>query len=199
MGAHKARPFARPAAVVLAGSVVWGTGISPGQRVYTTADPKARLAILEKTGWRWTAGQYLAALGTAMVPAGFAGVAAAMPSGTAKKLARAAAGSLVAGAPFFIWCLVDRANDLERFAFRRGPAWPFLTYSWLHIGGLAFLSGSLAAMPESRRAAIATATATPVFAAWLAARRDIPPFVFYLAEMGVAAALLRRRAPSGSP
>jgi hypothetical protein len=185
--------------VVLAGSVIWGTGISPGQRVYTTADPQARLAILEKTGWRWTAGQYLAALGTAIVPAGFAGLAAAMPPGSARKMAGAAAGSLVVGAPFFIWCLVDRANDLERFAFRRGPAWPFLLYSWLHIGGLAFLSGSLAAMPESRRAAMATGTATPVFAAWLAARRDIPPFVFYLAEMGVAAALLRRRAPSGSP
>lgn len=182
----------RPAVVVVTGAVLWGVGISPAQRVYLTQDPAARLAILEKSGWRWVAGQHLAAVGTAVVPAAFAGMAAGLPHGKARKLAGLAAASLLAGAPCFVWCLADRGSDIERFAYRRGASWPFLTYSWLQVAGLTALAGALAALPAPRGAVIAAAVAAPVFGTFLAVTKDIPPFVFYAVEAGAAASLLRR-------
>ncbi|MBO1268495.1 hypothetical protein [Arthrobacter cavernae] len=183
----------RPAAAVVAGAVLWGVGISPAQRVYLRQDPAARLAILDKSGWRWVAGQHLAAVGTAVVPAAFAGLAAGLPHGKARKLAGLAAASLLAGAPLFVWCLADRASDLERFAHRRGATWPFLAYSWLHVAGLSALAGALACLPAPRAAVIAAAVSVPVFGTVLAINKDIPPFVFYAVEAGVAASLLRRQ------
>src|SRR4029453_13774998 len=185
MGRRTRGELARPAAVVIAGAVLWFVGVSPAQKVYLTKDPVERLAILEKSGWRWVAGQHLTARGTVAVPVGFAGLAASMPRGNARRLATAAAVALLAGSPLFVWCLADRGSDLERFAFRRGANWPFLGYSWLHVAGLAALSGALGSLPASRRAAAATAVSAPVFGAWLAAQKDIPPFVFYAAETGV--------------
>ncbi|UVJ41065.1 hypothetical protein [Arthrobacter sp. CJ23] len=184
----------RPPAAVVAGAVLWFVGVSPAQRVYLTQDPAARLAILEKSGWRWVAGQHLTAVGTAVVPVAFAGLAAGLPHGKARKLAGLAAASLLAGAPLFVWCLADRASDLERFAYRRGASWPFLTYSWLHVAGLAALAGALACLPAPRGAVVAAAASAPVFGTVLAANKDIPPFVFYAVEAGVAASLLRRQA-----
>lgn len=184
----------RPAAAVVAGAVLWGVGISPAQRVYITQDPAARLAILEKSGWRWVAGQHLAAVGTAVVPVAFAGLAAGMPQGKARKFAGLAAASLLAGAPLFVWCLAGRASDPEGFAHRRGASWPFLTYSWLHVAGLSALAGALACLPAPRAAVVAAAVSAPVFGTVLAVSGDIPPFVFYAVEAGVAASLLRRQA-----
>lgn len=189
-------PLARPATAVIAGAVLWGAGISPAQRVYTTADPARRLEILERSGWRWVAGQHVAAMGTAVVPVAFARLAEGMPQGRARTCAGLSAGLLLAGAPMFVWCLADRGSDIERFASRRGAAWPFSLYAWCHVAGIAALSGALGSLPAPRpaRTAIALAGASGAFGIVLAVRKDIPPFVFYLAE-GAAAAVLLRRVP----
>ena len=189
----------RPAATAIAGTVVWFAGITPAQRVYTSRDAALRLAILERSGPRWVTGQHVAAMGTAAVPVAYAALARGLPPGKARGLAGTAAAALLAGAPMFIWCLADRGSDLERFAYRRGAAWPFAFYAWSHVAALAALAGAFAALPASRptRTALALAGTSAASAAVLAATGDIPPFVFYLAEGAAAAVLLRRTADDG--
>jgi len=191
--------LSRPAAAVIAGTVLWFAGITPAQRVYTTADPARRLEILQRSGGRWVAGQHVAAMGTAAVPVAFAALAREFPRGRARAFAGTAAAALLAGAPMFVWCLADRGSDVERFAYRRGSWLPFTAYAWSHVAALAALAGAFAAMPAPRptRTALVLAGSSAASAAVLAATKDIPPFVFYLAEGAAAAELLRRTPDDG--
>ncbi|HJV99318.1 MAG TPA: hypothetical protein VJ617_09520 [Arthrobacter sp.] len=171
-------------------------GISFVGMVHATKDPAARLAMLQRSRGSWIAGQFLAAAGTAAVPIGFVRFAQAIRSGPAKTLASCAAAALVAGAPLFVVALADRASDLEKFAYRRGPSWPFLTYSGLHVGALAALGAGLLLSPLKPWTGITAAAGAPVFGAILVGTKDIPPFVFYLVEAAVGAQLMRYEEPA---
>lgn len=181
----------RPARVALIAGAVWLVGISPVPGVYLEPDAAQRLDMLRKGRRWWVAGQHVAAAGTAAMPAAFARLALALPEGRSRSLAGTAAVALAAGAPLFVSELAMRAADLERFAARRFPAWPFLTYAWLHVLALGSLSGALAGLHREKEAA-ALALATVGCGAALAKTGDIPPFVFYLAEQFAAGSLLRR-------
>lgn len=200
MGGHlnvdAAHPYRRAGAVIVASTFVWGVGISPAPRVYTTLNPADRLAILQRARRAWVAGQFLTAAGTAAVPAGFAGFAGALPSGASKKLATAAAAALLAGAPLFVAAVADRASDLERFAYRRGPGWPFLSYCGLHLVALSSLGAALLKMPGKRWIGAGTLLSAPMFASILLAKKDIPPFVFYLVEQAAGIYLCFYREPA---
>ena len=221
-------PYRRAGAVLVAGTIVWGAGVSPVSRVYITPRAADRLAMLQRGRRAWVAGQFVTAVGTAAVPVGFAGLAEALPSGPPKKLATAAAAALLAGAPLFIADLADRASDLERFAYRRGPAWRFMGYCTLHLVALASLGTALLTMPApngtgtSRTArdvtpsgvpapstpaagdrarrwiGATTLLSAPAFAAILAAKKDIPPFVFYVMELAVGIYLCFHREPEAT-
>ncbi|WP_231938540.1 hypothetical protein [Arthrobacter sp. B6] len=184
-------PYQRAGAVVVAASCCWGVGVSFVGMVHATKDPAARLAMLQRSRGLWIAGQFLAAAGTAAVPVGFVRFAQAIRSGPAKTLASGAAAALVAGAPLFVAALADRASDVEKFAYRRGPNWPFLTYSGLHICALAALGAGLLLSPLKPWAGITAAASAPAFGLILAGTKDIPPFVFYLVEAAVGAQLMR--------
>lgn len=190
------RPYRKAGTVIVAASCCWGVGISFVGMVHATKDPAARLAMLQQSRGFWIAGQFLAAAGTAAVPVGFARFAQAIKSGPAKTLASGAAAALVAGAPLFVVALADRASDLEKFAYRRGPSWPFLTYSGLHIGALAALGAGILLSPLKPWTGVTAAASAPAFGAILAATRDIPPFVFYLVEAAVGAQLMRYEEPT---
>jgi hypothetical protein len=166
--------------------------------VHARKDPAGRLALLERYRGLWVAGPFLAAAGTMAVPIGFARFAQAIRSGPAKTLASGAAAALLAGAPLFVVALADRASDLEKFAYRRGPSWPFLTYAGLHIGALAALGAGILLSPLKPWTGITAAASVPVFGAILAGTKDIPPFVFYLVETAVGAQLMRYEEP-GTP
>ena len=185
------RPYQKAGAVIVAASCCWGVGVSFVGKVHATTDPATRLAMLQRSRGSWIAGQFLTAAGTAAVPVGFARFAQAIRSGPAKTLATGAAAALIAGAPLFVVALADRASDLEKFAYRRGPSWPFLTYSGLHIGALAALGAGLLLSPLKPWTGITAAASAPVFGAILAGTKDIPPFVFYLVETAVGAQLMR--------
>jgi hypothetical protein len=168
--------------------------------VHATRDPEARLAMLQRSQGPWILGQFLAAAGTMAVPVGFVRFAQAIRSGPSKTLASGAAAALVAGAPLFVVALADRAADLEKFAYRRGPSWPFLSYSGLHVAALAALGAGLLLSPLKPWSGITAAASAPVFGAILAGAKDIPPFVFYLVEGAVGAQLMRyeeRAVPRG--
>lgn len=190
------RPYQKAGTVIVAASCCWGVGISFVGMVHATQDPAARLAMLQRSRGPWIAGQFLAAAGTAAVPIGFVRFAQALRSGPAKTLATGAAAALVAGAPLFVVALADRASDLEKFAYRRGPSWPFLTYSGLHIGALAALGAGLLLSPLKPWTGITAAASAPAFGAILAGTKDIPPFVFYLVEAAVGAQLMRYEEPA---
>lgn len=189
------RPYRKAGTVIVAASCCWGVGISFVGMVHATKDPAARLAMLQQSRGFWIAGQFLAAAGTAAVPVGFARFAQAIKSGPAKTLASGAAAALVAGAPLFVVALADRASDLEKFAYRRGRSWPFLTYSGLHIGALAALGAGILLSPLKPWTGVTAAASAPAFGAILAATKDIPPFVFYLVEAAVGAQLMRYEEP----
>ncbi|WP_235509716.1 hypothetical protein [Arthrobacter sp. Soil761] len=141
----------RPAGVALAAGAVWLAGISPVPGVYLEPDAARRLDMLRKGQRWWVAGQHVAAAGTAAMPAAFARLALALPPGRSRALAGTAAVALAAGAPLFVSELAMRASDLERFAARRFPAWPFHAYAWLHVLALGSLSGTLATLPHRKR------------------------------------------------
>jgi hypothetical protein len=193
------KPYQKAGAVIVAAGACWGLGISFVGNVHATRDPATRLAMLERHRGLWVAGQFLAAAGTLAVPVGFVRFAQTIRSspasgpakGPAKTLATGAAAALLTGAPLFVVALADRASDLETFAYRRGASWPFLTYSGLHIGGLAALGACLLLLPLKPWTGITAAISAPVFAAILAGTKDIPPFVFYLIETAVGVQLMR--------
>jgi hypothetical protein len=182
----------RPAAAAIASAGVWLIGISPVPGVYLEQDPGLRLEMLRRGKRSWVVGQHIAAAGTAAVPAAFVRVALALPPGRTRAFAGAAAAALAAGAPLFVSQLSFRASDLERFAGRGLPGWPFLAYSWLHVIALGSLSGALASLPNRGREAAAVGLAALGSGAVLARTGDIPPFVFYVSEQLAAASLLRR-------
>ncbi|UKA49458.1 hypothetical protein LFT48_18785 [Arthrobacter sp. FW305-123] len=188
------QPYRRAGAVIVAGTVVWFVGISPVSRVYVTPDDAERLRMLQAGHRRWITGQHLTAAGTVAVPVGSVAFARSIQgSGTsgrrAKKWAFAAAAALLAGAPLFVSSLARRAFDIEGFAYRRGSNAPFLTYSGLHVVALAALGGSLLSLPAKRWIGITAAASAPIYGAILVAKKDIPPFAFYLVE-GLAGAYL---------
>ena len=190
-------PYRRAGAVIVAGSVVWLAGISPGSRVYLMNDPGERLRLLVDSERGWIIGHHMAAAGTAAVPAGFMAFAKAQRSGTSRSWASAAAMALLAGAPLFTYSLARRASDIERFASFRGSNAPFLGYSWLHVAGLAALGVSLLNSPAKRWPGITAAGVAAVSGAVLATTKDIPPLVFYLTEGAVGAYLMSWEEPPG--
>ncbi|WP_458108407.1 hypothetical protein M1D51_02545 [Arthrobacter sp. R3-55] len=192
-------PYRRAGAVIVAGTVVWLVGISPVSRVYMTPDDAERLRMLTSGRHGWIVGQHLTAVGTVAVPVGFAAFARAVPDknavpdrdavpghnaprGNAKRWAFAAAAALLAGAPFFVPSLARRAADIEGFAYRHGSNAPFLAYSGLHVVALAALGGSLLSLPTKRWIGVTAAASAPIYGAILVAKKDIPPFCFYLVE-----------------
>lgn len=192
---QRKRPYQKAGAIIVAASTCWGVGISFVGMVHATKDPATRLAMLQRSRGPWIAGQFLAAAGTAAVPVGFVRFAQALRPGPAKTMASGAAAALVAGAPLFVVSLANRASDLERFAYRRGANWPFLTYSGLHVGALAALGAGLLLLPLKPWTGITAVTGSTAFGAILAGAKDIPPFVFYLVEGAVGAQLMRYEEP----
>jgi hypothetical protein len=186
------RSVRRAALTAIGAAELWLVGIIPVPRVYTERDPARRLELLQAGRRSWIVGEHLAAAGTAAVPAAFARIALALPPGPARRLTGAAAAALAAGAPFFVWEIAVRTSDLERFAYRRMPGWPFAAYAWLHVAALGSLAGALWTERRHRREAVAVGVAAAGSAVALIWTGDMVPAVFYLAEQTAAASLLRR-------
>jgi hypothetical protein len=91
----------------------------------------------------------------------------------------------------FIVALAGRAADPERFAYRRGPAWPFLSYAGLQTCGIGALGAALMLSPLKGPTAMCTAVSAPLFAAILLRYKDLPPFVFYGVELAAGIRLMR--------
>lgn len=198
----QSKPYARAGAVSIAAGACWLLGIAMVGNVHSTKSAEQRLAMLERHRGLWTLGQFLAAAGTAAAPMGFLRLARQLRQENhgadhetervrARNLAAAAAAALLAGSPLFVWALANRAADIEKFAYRRGAAWPFLAYAGLQTCGVGLLGAALQSSPLKGRTSLGAAASAPLFAGILLRYKDIPPFVFYLVEIAVGARLLR--------
>jgi hypothetical protein len=201
------KPYRRAGAVITAASVCWGLGIAMVGNVHAIHDPAVRLSTLERHRGLWILGQFLAAAGTAAAPLGFARFAQQLGRaqqhqsgpvkdsgagpGPAQKLATASAAAFLAGSPMFLVTLAGRAADIERFAYRRGPSWPFLSYAGLQTFGIGALGGALLLSPLKGPTATGAAASAPLFAAILLRYKDLPPFVFYAVELAAGIRLMR--------
>lgn len=204
----QSQPYARAGAVSTAAGVCWLLGIAMVGNVHATKSAEQRLAMLERHRGLWTLGQFLAAAGTAAAPLGFVRLArrlrqeagnAGSETGPARagQLATVAAAALLAGSPLFVWALAVRAADIEKFAYRRGTAWPFLAYASLQTCGVGLLGAALQASPLKGGTGLSAAASAPVFAGILLRYKDIPPFVFYLMQIAVGVKLLRFKGAPG--
>ena len=188
---NRNKPYKRAGAVIVAASTCWLSGISFVGTVHVTKDPAARLAMLQRSRGRWVAGQFLAAAGTMAVPVGFVRFARPSGPGPPRTLPREPRPPCLPVHRCSLLPSPDRAADLEKFAYRRGPNWPFLTYAGLHIGALAALGPALLLLPLKPWSGATAVAGVPVFGAILAGTKDIPPFVFYLVEAAVGVQLMR--------
>lgn len=175
-------------AVVVAGSAAFLAGAAVAvPRVFTEPDRGERERLLEEGLLRWRLGQPLYAAG-AWVAALGVGVLAADDRSEAAGWLSVACGLLVLGALAWSWSVLQRAVRPRDFARGALPGWPFGTYVWLTIAGLAFLAvGILLGDGPPWLGWLTAAAATLVLAAYVR-YRDIPPFVFYLLLLVVGSA-----------
>lgn len=179
--------------LLIVGSSIFGIGASVGvPRVFMTADPQARLRLLEQQSTRWRIAQPFYAVGPVLAGVGVGLAAAAMTDAAAEVLALIAGVVLVIGAGTWSYSCYLRAARPADFALGNLPAWPFTTYVALTMVGLALFGGALLAADYPGWLGWLVLTADLAFLALYAVTRDIPPFVFYLLLTFVGVVLVVR-------
>jgi len=178
------------AILLIVGSAVFLIGAAVGvPRVFTERDPVVRLRMLRERSRAWRLAQPLYGAGALIAAAGVFFLASASEGG-GRVLLAAASAVLVVGALASGWSLYLRATRVSDFAFGTLPAWPFMTYVLLTIGGIALLAFGLLAGDFRSWLGWATLAADAVFLAGYLYLSDIPPFVFYLLFTVVGLAVL---------
>ncbi len=178
------------AILLIVGSAVFLIGAAVGvPRVFTERDPVVRLRMLRERSRAWRLAQPLYGAGAFIAAAGVFFLASASEGG-GRVLLAAASAVLVVGALASGWSLYLRATRVSDFAFGTLPAWPFMTYVLLTIGGIALLAFGLLAGDFRSWLGWATLAADAVFLAGYLYLSDIPPFVFYLLFTVVGLAVL---------
>lgn len=170
-------------ATVVAGSLVFLVGASLGvPTVFTTPDPGERERLLTEHSVRWrraqapyAAGPVIAAIGVTLA-GGLGG--AAVAGGVA----------MLIGALAWSYSCFLRGGDPVAFVRGEQPAWPFRTYVWLTILGLAGLGWALLQSDAPAWLGWVVVGADAGFLTLYATSGDIPPFVFYLLLMAVGLA-----------
>ena len=94
------------------------------------------------------------------------------------------------GCPVLGVVVVRRAVRVEDFAFARLPGWPFRSYVWLTIGGLATLGAGLVTGGISVWLGRLTVAVAVLCTAAYVSFKDIPPFVFYILFVVIGVVLL---------
>lgn len=198
---------------MIAGSGAFlAAAVMPVARVFAERNPRRKLAILQQSRLQWKVEQQLFAAGTAVMPVGVILLARAWDDGpdqsgqdraAGRKLVRGAGVAMAAGAVPFLVHLAARSRDPEAFALGRLPTWPFYTYSWLNLAGMAALgAGWLTRSPKSGEAegqpedpawpGWINIGGAAVFGGALVATGDLPPLLVYGVELATGVAVLRR-------
>ena len=167
--------------LVLAGSVVFLTGAAIGvPRVFTESDPARRLELLESHRSTWRAAQPLYAIGPLVAAVGVGWLGAAVGAAAGRSWLWLAAVLLFVGALCWAWSVSLRFRFVREFALGELPWWPYASYVWLTLAGLAALGIGLLAASRPSWTGWLTLGATAAYLAWWMRVRDLPPFVFYV-------------------
>lgn len=201
------------AAVMVTGSAAFLAGaFLPVSRVYPEREARRKLAILMASPLQWRVQQRLLAAGTAALPVGVVMLArtwdedneqAGRERRAGQEFVRGAGAAMAAGAVPFLVHLAARSRDPEAFALGRLPGWPFTSYTWLHLAGMAALGTGLLARTRSTGGPPAGPTApqwpgwlnvggAAVFGSALAATGDLPPLLIYGVELATGVAVIRQ-------
>ena len=127
--------------------------------------------------------------GALLVAAGVGVPATQASSQAARTAVTIAFLALAVGALAWAWSVYQRATRIAEFAHGTLPQWPFAAYVLLTIGGLALLAAGLLANHVAPGIAWVTIAADLTFLAAYLSLSDLPPFVFYLLFLAIAAAL----------
>jgi hypothetical protein len=211
--AGETRTDAKAAAtVMIAGSAAFlVAAFMPVARVFAERDPGRKLAILQRSRLQWRGEQQLFAAGTVVMPVGVVMLARAWNDADAQagheraagqKLALGAAVVMAAGAVPFLVHLEARHRNPAAFASGRLPTWPFYSYTWLNLTGMAALGAGL--LMRARSTAYEAAPADPKWPGWLnvggaavfgtalAATGDLPPLLVYGVELATGVSVIMR-------
>lgn len=167
-------------ALVLMGSAIFLAGAGIGvPRVFTEPNPTQRLRMLEDGIVRWRVAQPLYAIGPLVAAVGVGSLAVGIDETPGRIWLALSCLLLLAGAISWSWSVYLRFRNVREFALSELPGWPFASYVWLTLAGLAMLGiGVLVA-------------GFPVWTGWLTLMgclvflvvyvrfADIPPFAFY--------------------
>ena len=167
--------------LVLVGSAIFLVGAAIGvPRVFTEPDPAARLRLLEQHRAVWRAAQPLYAIGPLVAAVGVGWLASSVDGTAGRSWLWVAGVLLLAGALCWSWSVSLRFRFVREFALGELPWWPFASYVWLTLAGLAALGTGLLVAGLAAWAGWVTLAATAAYLVWWVRVRDLPPFVFYL-------------------
>jgi hypothetical protein len=176
--------------VMITGSVVFLTGAAIAvPLVFTMPDREERLRMIEKRLQAWRLGQpgYAGGALIAALGVGWLAFDSAAPSTV---WLEASCALLVIGALAWTWSVYLRATHPRDFAMGQLPGWPFATYVYLTLAGLALLGVGLLMGDWPDWPGWLTLAADVPFVVVYARSGDIPPFVFYLVLGTVGVAVL---------
>ena len=168
-------------ALVLAGSAIFLVGAAIGvPRVFTEPDRAARLRMLEDRIALWRSAQPLYAIGPLVVAVGVGFLAVGADETSGRVWLALSCLLLLAGALCWSWSVYLRFRHVREFALGELPGWPFASYVWLTLAGLAALGIGLLVAGLPGWSGWLTLSGCLGFLVGYVRFGDIPPFVFYV-------------------
>lgn len=167
--------------LVLAGSAIFLVGAGIGvPRVFTEPDRAERLRMLEDRVARWRVAQPFYAIGPLVTAIGVGSLAVSVDERAGRVWLALSCALLLAGALGWSWTAYLRFRNIREFAMGELPGWPFATYVWLTLAGLAALGIGLLVAGFPGWTGWLTLAGFLAFLVVYVRFADIPPFVFYL-------------------
>jgi hypothetical protein len=177
--------------LLIVGSVVFLIGAAIGvPRVFTEPDPSERLRMVTERLGSWRVAQPLYGLGPLIAAAGVGVLAATESDRMSQTMVAVACAATGVGGITWGWSLYLRGTRIREFAFGTLPGWPFVTYIFMTMAGLALLGIGFLAGEFPGWLGWLTLGADLVFLLAYLRFRDIPPFVFYLLFLAVGVGLV---------
>lgn len=167
--------------LVLAGSAIFLVGAAVGvPRVFTEPNRLDRLRMLEEriTSWRFAQPPY--AIGPLVVAVGVGTLAVSVEESSGRVWLALSGLLLLTGALCWSWSVYLRFRYVREFAMGELPGWPFASYVWLTLAGLAALGVGLLVAGFPGWSGWLTLSGGLAFLVGYARFGDIPPFVFYI-------------------
>ena len=182
------------AAVTVVGSVLFlvAAFLPISFRVFPEPSPAKKLEFIQAALGQWYVSQVLFGAGAVTTALGIAIYAVSVRLESFAPLVWTSVALLAAGVVLWLWQVIARAADPERFAQGQSPAWAYLASFLLTEAGLIVLGVALLSSPLPAWVGWALIGYTALLAVLTLIFRDMPPFAFYHATLVVGVIMLFR-------